>query len=111
MELGPFINNAADWLGESSIVAAVFDNPIYTAIFMTIIVVIIFYFSRESFARPAAKTLVALLAIMFVYHRRFEKRHERERRANDITHALAVPSTIVGPDTVAITPSVPAVYM
>lgn len=109
MELGPFINRVADWFGESSIIASVFDNPIYVAIVMTIIVVIIFYLSaRDSFARPAAKVFITIMALMFIYHRRFQKRYDQEARAHDIADALATPSMIAEPTDVAV---VPPVYM
>lgn len=105
MELGPFINKVADWFGESSVIATIFDNPIYVAIAMTIIIIVILYMSaRDTLARPAVKIFAALLAMMFIYHRRFEKRYDREKRATDIASSLSAPSTIVGATDVSVIP-------
>lgn len=108
MELGLFINRVADWFGESGFISTIFDNPIYVAIAMSVIIVIIFYLSRDSdsFSRPAIKTFIVLMIIMFVYHRRFEKRHEKDMRAANIASALATPSSVEGPGNVSVVPQI-----
>jgi Mn2+/Fe2+ NRAMP family transporter len=108
MELGLFVNGVADWFGESNVISTLFDNPIYVAMVMTLIIVIIFYLSRDSdsFSRPAIKTLIVLVVIMFIYHRRFEKRHEKDMRAASIANALQTPSSVDSPGNVPVVPQI-----
>lgn len=113
MELGPFINDLADRIGATGWFSSLFDSPIYTALMMTAIVILIFYFAqigaRDRFAFRANTTIkvfLSLLAIMFIYHRRFKKCQERNARVSGIVGGLEHPPIIPPSETVAVVPSV-----
>lgn len=117
MELNVMVNGIADSVSSNKGIATILDNPIYTALLMTLVVILIFYFSgaygRKS-ARMSRRLRVAfyifcsLLAVIFVYHRRFQKIHSEQNRRSEIQSALASPPTMLPTERVAI---IQPVYM
>jgi len=109
MDLGIFINELADAIGSNKGIASILDNPIYAAILMTLIVMIIFYFAKpEMRIRTSFYIFCSLLAILFVYHRRFQKQNKTGGRISEIRSALANPPAMANTDLV---PIISPVYM
>lgn len=117
MELGVLINQFADSIGSSQGIATVLDNPIYTALVITFVIMIIFYFAGLTSSgkhsscnrlRVSFYIFVALLTIMFVYHRRFQKCQAQQSKISEIQSALATPLMIPSAERV---PVIPPVYM
>lgn len=108
MELGVLINGLADSIGANRGIVTILDNPIYTALLSTFIIMIIFYFAsptsqfETSRLRVAFYIFCALLAVMFVYHRRFQKCQAQQYKVSEIQSALANPPTIPSAERVPI---------
>lgn len=107
MDIGAAINKLADELGSNRGVASILDNPIYTAILMTLIVMIIFYFAKpDTRLRTSFYIFCSLLAVIFIYHRRFQKQSSYGGRISEIRTALANPAP-----TTDMIPIISPVYM
>lgn len=104
MEIGIFINNLADSVSANTGIATLLDNPLYIALIMTLLVMLIFYFASGSGSRlkPTFYIFCTLLAVMFVYHRRFLKLHEAQSKASAVTVALANQPLMLGTDRVDV---------
>lgn len=109
MELGVLINGLADSIGANRGIATILDNPIYTALICTLIIMIIYYFATvdgKSCATTRLRTsfyiFCALLLVMFVYHRRFQKCQMTQSKVSEIQSALANPPTIPSAERVPI---------
>ena len=105
------MNSLADTATSVRGAGIIFDNPIYMALVATFIILLIFYLSgavREDM--PRIKTFFyifsALLAIIFVYHRRFQKMQKEHSSVSAIRGAMANVQT-AGIDSVPITPAIP----
>lgn len=100
MELGILINDLADSIGSNRGIVTILDNPVYTALICTFIIMVIFYFtSLNSHAdvhrlRVAFYIFCSLLTVMFMYHRRFQKCQMQQYKVSEIQSALANPPTI-----------------
>lgn len=115
MELGVLINQFADSIGSRQGIATVLDNPIYTALVITFVIMIIFYFSESTRKQSSGNRFrvsfyifAALLTIMFVYHRRFQKCQAQQSKISEIQSALATPLVIPSTELVSV---IPPVYM
>jgi hypothetical protein len=113
MELGNLINNFADSVSANRGFATILDNPFYTAILMTFVIVLIFYLSGArkkgtSRVRVAFYIFSSLLIIMFIYHRRFRKCSSEQARVSDIRSALANPLPVATAEQVQV---IPPIYM
>ncbi|MFA5125358.1 MAG: hypothetical protein WC473_06100 [Patescibacteria group bacterium] len=110
------INGLADSVTTSRGVASILDNPIYTALAMTLIIIIIFYFSDSARrgvcaaarVRTAFYIFCSILTVIFIYHRRFAATHSEQSRVSEIQSALANPPTLESADHV---PVIPPIYL
>jgi hypothetical protein len=112
MELGVAINRLADSVASSHGFVALLDNPFYMAIMLTIIIMIILFFAgfRPSaksagaahYIRPAFYVSCAIIAVVFIYHRRFQMCQSRTARIETIGAALASPATMGNTDGVPV---------
>lgn len=97
MELGVMINGFADSVSANRGIASILDNPIYTALVMTFVVMVIFFFSSMQNGgvgsvgrlRTAFYIFFSLLMVIFVYHRRFQKCQSQQQQVSVIQGALA----------------------
>lgn len=108
MELGAAINKLADSVASSNGFVALLDNPFYMAVMLTVIIMIILFFSgfrpqakasgeaagAAQYVRSAFYVSCAIVAVIFVYHRRFQMCQMRTARVETIGSALANPATI-----------------
>lgn len=116
MEIGVMINRLADGITSNGTIAAIMDNPLYTALMLTIVIMIIVVFSGfgtgERGAVPYVRTsfyiTCAIVASLFIYHRRYKQQSDKNKRIETIGQALARPSTIAHPDSV---PIIQPIYM
>ena len=109
MEIGSLINKLADSVSANHGFATILDNPIYTALIMTFVVMIIFYFAgaydkSSSRLRMTFYVFVSLLAIIFIYHRRFRKCQSEQTKMSEIQSALANPLPMSSTERVPIIP-------
>jgi hypothetical protein len=113
------INKVADWVSSNRGLATILDNPIYTSLLLTFVIMLIFYFSPSTKATGRLRTsfyvFCSILAVTFIYHRRFRKRQEERTGASEIRSALASPISIPATERVAViqpiylsTPSMPS---
>jgi Mn2+/Fe2+ NRAMP family transporter len=106
MELGIAINKFADALGSNKGIASILDNPFYTAIMITLIIAIILFFQLREMQGFATYFYMfcVIVATIFVYHRRFDKKARAEHRTSDIASALSVVPSFNNPETISIVP-------
>ncbi len=105
MELGIFVNKIADSIGANRGVASILDNPIYTALLMTFVIMLMLFFSGgmpTNRLKTAFYIFFALLAIIFVYHRRFQIQQKQGAHFSELRSALATQRTIPSIDRVPI---------
>ena len=119
MELGTTINRCADWLCTDTPVARVLDNPFYTSVVLTLIIMLIVFMHVRSYScddddsrtkaigiRFATHFYVfcAIMGTLFLYHRRFDKKTRAEVRGSAIQRALSYVSSVPAQNSVAIEP-------
>lgn len=92
MDIGAAINSIADAISGNKFVAAVLDNPIFTALLITAIVVLIFMFAgterHASVFTQAAYAFLAIAGVMFLYHKNFLRNQTASARADDVVAAM-----------------------
>lgn len=112
MDLGAMINGIADSLSANNGAAMILDSPIYTALLITLIILMAYRFGSEdtSNAKRAFYIFALVAAALFLYHRRFMKKQEAQSRIGSAIFAVSSDSHD-GIDTVDIQPmAIPAVY-
>lgn len=104
------INRFADGITSNGTVAMIMDNPLYIAIVLTIVIMIIITFSGFS---PANRNVVpyirtsfyitcAIMISLFIHHRRYKQQFDRNKKIETIGQALARSVTVAHPDSVPI---------
>jgi hypothetical protein len=109
MELGTTINRCADWICGDTPIARVLDNPFYTSIMLTLIILIIMVINSRNSSVIAFATYFYIFATisftLFMYHRRFIKQTRNGVQGSAIARAMSHVSTIPLQSDVTIEPT------
>lgn len=97
MEIGHVINRLADAIGANRGIATILDNPIYFALVITLMIMLIYYISGgANSVRTAFYIFVAMTAFLFIYHRRFNQRKTQTDSSDHLRDALQRSRDVAG---------------
>jgi hypothetical protein len=98
LNIGGAVNTASDWICSSSIIRKVMENPIFTGLLLTALVMIVImaqyhYKIKEEGNTKLAKTTIYLflivMGIMFVHNYAFKRCSEKEAHQNGIRNVFS----------------------